>query len=76
MWTLATPCPEWDVRYLAAHVVGGNRFATSILSGLSAAEAIEQVMSSPQLGDDAMGAWRATSQAQTSAFQRPDALER
>ena len=74
MWTWATPCAEWDVRALAAHVIGGNRFATAILGGLSAAEAIEQVMSSPQLGDDAMGAWQTTSQAQTSAFQRPDAL--
>ena len=22
-WTASTPCPEWDVRYLVAHVVGG-----------------------------------------------------
>ncbi|MEO8698360.1 MAG: TIGR03086 family metal-binding protein [Acidimicrobiales bacterium] len=74
MWTSATPCPEWDVSYLAAHVIGGNRFAIEVLAGLSAADAIEQVMSTPQLGDDAMGAWRSTSQAQIAAFQLPDVL--
>jgi len=74
MWATATPCPEWDVQYLAAHVIGGNRFAASILGGLSASEAIDQVMSSPQLGDDPMTAWQTTSTAQTTAFYRPNAL--
>jgi uncharacterized protein (TIGR03083 family) len=30
-WVRSTPCPDWNVAYLAAHVVGGNRFAVSIL---------------------------------------------
>ncbi len=75
-WTLPTPCPEWDVNYLVAHVVGGNRFATLILDGLPASEAIERVMSTPQLGDDAMSAWTSTTAAQARAFHSPDALER
>ena len=75
-WTDATPCSDWDVRYLSAHVVGGNRFAVLILGGMSAADAIEDVMSAPQLGDDALAAWAITSVAQLDAFNAARALER
>ena len=44
-WVKPTPCDEWDVRYLVAHVVGGNRFASSVLSGASAQAAMGSVMS-------------------------------
>ena len=53
-WARSTPCPDWNVRYLVAHVVGGNRFAVSILGGMDAGDAIDEVMSAPQLGDDAL----------------------
>lgn len=75
-WSLATPCSDWDVRYLVAHVVGGNRFTVMILGGASAADAIGEVMSQPQLGDDPLHAWAATSAAQTAAFGQSGALER
>ena len=75
-WTLPTPCPDWDVHYLAAHVVGGNRFASHILGGMPAMEAIELVMASPQLGDDALRAWASTSAMQATAFNVDGALER
>ncbi len=41
---LPTPCDEWDVRYLIAHVVGGNRFATLAPDGITeaASDATEQ----------------------------------
>lgn len=55
--TLPTPCPDWNTRYLVAHVIGSNRFATLILDGMPAPDAIDQVMSTPQLGHDAMAAW-------------------
>ena len=54
-WAMPTPCSDWDVHYLVAHVIGGNRFAVHVLGGMGAMAAIEQVMSSPQLGDDAGG---------------------
>jgi uncharacterized protein (TIGR03086 family) len=75
-WTLPTPCPDWDVHYLAAHVIGGNRFASYVLGGLPAMEAVERVMSERQLGDDATGAWATTSVMQASAFRAHGALER
>ena len=67
-WTGATPCSDWDVHYLSAHVVGGNRFAVLILCGMTAAEAIEEVMSASQLGGDPLAAWATTSAAQLEAF--------
>jgi uncharacterized protein (TIGR03086 family) len=75
-WTLPTPCPDWDVHYLAAHVVGGNRFAALILEGMAASDAGEEVMAAPQLGDDPIGAWTTTVAAQAAAFQATSALER
>jgi len=64
------------VHYLVAHVIGGNRFACHVLDGMSAMVAIERVMSSPQLGDDALGAWATTIAMQAAAFSVNGALER
>ena len=75
-WTAATPCSDWDVQYLTAHVVGGNRFAVLILGGMRASDAIHDVMSTPQLGDDPLMAWNITSSAQLEAFQGAEVLER
>ncbi len=75
-WGDPTPCVGWDVHYLAAHVIGGNRFATLVLGGMTAADAIEQVMSSAQFGSDAMAAWSTTSAAQATAFAADSALVR
>ena len=74
-WVRSTPCPDWDVQYLVAHVVGGNRFALSILGGMSASDAFAEVMSAPQLADDALGAFDTTSAAQLAAFCTDGALE-
>lgn len=76
MWALPTPCTDWDVGYLAAHVVGGNRFAAHVLGGMTAGEAIEEVMAAPQLGDDPVAAWASTCAAQSAAFRADGALER
>lgn len=75
-WDGPTPCSEWDVRYLAAHVVGGNRFASLILVGISAEEAVQAVMGVPQLGDDPLAAFDESAGSQRAAFHAPGALER
>jgi len=75
-WTLPTPCADWNLRYLAAHVIGGNRFAALVLGGMPASEAIDHVMSSSQFGSDATAAWATTCGVQASAFAEVGALER
>lgn len=51
-WDNPTPCTDWDVHYLVAHVVGGNRFASLILNGATVEKAIASIMGTPQLGDE------------------------
>lgn len=75
-WTAATPCTDWDVHYLAAHVVGGNRFASLVLAGGTAEEAMHAVMGSPQLGTNPLGAFVETSAEQRELFIQPGALDR
>jgi uncharacterized protein (TIGR03086 family) len=75
-WAWPTPCADWDLRYLAAHVIGGNRFAAFVLGGMSASDAIDHVMSCPQFGSDATVAWATTCAGQASAFAEAGALER
>jgi uncharacterized protein (TIGR03086 family) len=74
-WSWPTPCDEWDVQYLVAHVIGGNRFTCAVLAGRSADDAIAEVMSSSQLGDDPTSSWFTTVERQAAAFRRPDMLE-
>ena len=45
-WGAPTPCDEWDVRFLVAHVVGGHQFAALVLDGSTASDAFGVVMSS------------------------------
>ena len=74
-WARTTPCDEWDVRFLVAHVVGGNRFATDVLSGTTARLALESVMSRPQLGIDPLIDYDASTVQQRASFRRHGALD-
>jgi uncharacterized protein (TIGR03086 family) len=74
-WTAATPCTDWDVHYLVAHVVGGNRFASMVLDGRTAAEAIEAVMGTAQLSAKPLGDLDTSIADQRRQFGRAAALE-
>jgi uncharacterized protein (TIGR03086 family) len=74
-WTAATPCVEWDVHFLVAHAVGGNRFASMVLDGQSAAEALAVVMGTSQLGASPLADFDDSAAAQRERFGRPGALE-
>lgn len=74
-WSRPTPCREWDVRALVAHVVDAQRWAPYLLAGGRREEAADRFTLDP-LGDDPKGAWfRASTQA-CDAFAVPGALER
>ena len=74
-WTAATPCTDWDVHYLVAHVVGGNRFASMVLDGRSAAEAMAVVMGTSQLGASPLADFDDSAASQRDGFGRAGALE-
>lgn len=74
-WAAATPCEEWDVHYLAAHVVGGNRFAALVLDGTSADAALRQIISARQLGDAPVDDLLSSAAAQRERFRAEGALQ-
>jgi len=69
-WVLSTPCPEWDVRALVNHLVGGLRLFTAALTGMPAAD-----HDSDWLGMDPVAAWTAAAAADAAAWRHPGALD-
>lgn len=67
-WDLATPCTDWTVRQLVAHLVGGNRLTARVLRG-------EPTGPPDPLGDDPAAAYRASADELLVAFRRPGVLE-
>lgn len=74
-WARATPCAAWDVRFLVAHVVGGHLFASNVLAGVPADDAIATLMSTSVLGDDPIGRHDEFAAAQRQGSRRAGALE-
>ena len=74
-WGRPTPCDGWDVRYLVAHVVGGNRFAHLVLAGSTTQDAMEVVMGGDMLGSDPVAAYDEIATRQREAFRKAGALD-
>ncbi len=74
-WKAATPCGEWDVRFLVNHIVTGNWWATE----LGAGKTIEEVgtrLDGDVLGDDPISGYDASAAAAAATFREPGAMER
>lgn len=74
-WSGPTPCEEWDVRFLVAHVVGGNRFASLVLDGAPADRAVGEIMAHRQLGDEPLVDFTSSAGEQRRRFRAEGALE-
>jgi uncharacterized protein (TIGR03086 family) len=74
-WTRPTPCADWDVRALVAHVVDEHRWVAGLLGGRTIAE-IEPGLDADPLGDHAMGAWRRTTGESLAAVAALDDPQR
>ncbi|MER5536684.1 maleylpyruvate isomerase N-terminal domain-containing protein [Streptomyces mirabilis] len=66
-----TPCTEWNVREVVLHLVCMDLVFTAMLEGGPMPE-----READPLGDDPVGAYRASSAAPRAAFARPEVLER
>jgi uncharacterized protein (TIGR03086 family) len=77
-WQLPTPCPDWTVRQLVNHLVGGNRLFTRVLRGtpLPPVQELGRRGAEDQLGEDAAGAFRSSADQMLAAFGEPGVLER
>jgi uncharacterized protein (TIGR03086 family) len=73
-WQRPTPCADWDVRALVAHLVDENRWAPPLLAGRTIADVGDELAGDP-LGDDPQEAWDVSAAAAAEAVARPGALE-
>jgi uncharacterized protein (TIGR03086 family) len=73
-WADPTPCADWDVRALVAHVVDEQRWVPYLLGGGSVTDVGDRFAGDP-LGDDPKAAWQRESQAARDAFHARDALD-
>ena len=73
-WGNPTPCTDWDVRALVAHVVDEQRWVPYLLGGGTVAAAGDRFADDP-LGADAKAAWREASDAARAAFEADGALD-
>src|SRR5947209_15952134 len=71
-WGLPTPCADWSVRDVVAHVVGGNVKWTGIAKGVEWRPGAVDV----DLGDDAAATYRRTAREMLDAWRQPGALDR
>jgi uncharacterized protein (TIGR03086 family) len=74
-WAAPTPCSEWDVRALVAHLVGGNQRFAGLISGATTLERPRPVAAGDVLGDDPVRAFSNAAEALVAAVRLPGALE-
>jgi uncharacterized protein (TIGR03086 family) len=74
-WDRPTPCEDWDVHHLVAHVIGGNRFGALILDGASAEDAFTTVVARRQVGDDPVADLDESHAELRARFVLPGALD-
>ena len=72
-WDRPTPCVDWDVRAVTAHVVVGDAQIPELYADRPVARV--QEVSPTVLGADPVAAWRGTALAAIEAFGRPGALD-
>lgn len=70
-WDAPTPCSRWTVRDVVAHLVGLNRVFVAMMEGGPMPDPAQD-----HLGDDPLGAYRASCAALTAVFARPGTLEK
>lgn len=74
-WQAPTPCTEWSVRDVLAHLVSEQMWVPSLLAGKTVAEVGDR-FDGDQLGDDPVAAWRSAADTARRAWLEPGAVDR
>ncbi|MFC7380919.1 TIGR03086 family metal-binding protein [Sphaerisporangium rhizosphaerae] len=74
-WRLPTPCTDWSVRQLVAHMAGGNLNYVGLLRGGTKEEFL-RLREADVLGDDPVAAYIRSVGECAGAFARQGALDR
>jgi uncharacterized protein (TIGR03086 family) len=74
-WMLPTPCSQWTVRKLLAHVIGGDYAYIDLLHG-SSADQVRSLLANFDIGDDPLEQFQRSAAAVITAFGEPGALQR
>lgn len=70
-WTGPTGCPDWTVRELVNHLVGGNLAFAAVLT-----DQIPPDRAADRLGDDPIAAYHHAGEMLVAAFAQPGVLDR
>lgn len=73
-WDLPTPCPEWNVKEVVAHVVLGEAALPSVLAGEMTDT--QAAFGSELLGSNPLAAWRGTALRAIEAAREPGVAAR
>ncbi|MGW2178340.1 TIGR03086 family metal-binding protein [Streptomyces sp. NPDC001732] len=75
-WSAPTPCTEWTVRDLVAHLTAEQLWVPSLVTeGRTVAE-VGDAFDGDVLGEDPVAAWERAAAGARGAFEAPGALER
>ena len=74
-WGFPTPCTEWDVRALVAHLVSGTSWVAPLVEGMTIAEVGDR-FDGDLLGADPKGAWHRAAVAAVAACDAAVGLDR
>ncbi len=70
-WDLGTPCAEWSVRDVVDHVVAGERFVVSVMSGATLAESVTASVGLDPHDSDVVGQLTSAAASALEAFGQP-----
>lgn len=74
-WDLPTPCGDWNVRDVVAHIVSGNHAFSTALDGHAGTPTPIRAMAAPSVESDPVDGYQQSVAVLLKAFRRPRALE-